>query len=589
MQWTEEITEKPRYGKPYKRKVQRREEVDLYHCTSCGSALINAEAEGRPWNTTTELVGKGDKKNKTNRMQQQCPECSAPLWQLTPFAKGGRWPVAEFLSQNYGGQYALAIDECHHSKGGETAIGQAAMDLISGASRTILLTGTLYNGYASSLFYLFYRTVPQFRQLYSHTDKALFVAHHGLTETITRTTTRSTSANGYGREDERSYTHEAPGATPNMIRMMMPYVVFLTLDELGVNLPPKTEYVVGVEYDDSLKPGLEALKAAEGAAKLALAISEGKNKGPHSRWWNAAMGWPDCPLGEIIEIGGKAGDVTIPAAIMPEKGYAKDRELIKLIKRELMDDRGIGVFFQQVHKRNAMNRIQGLLKTEGIESFILDVNTAKPEVRMEWIEGKVEESRLKGQEPVLLCNGALVKEGLDLIFLPALACFGQEFNTFTLLQMLRRSWRLGQTKDVRIYFFYYLDTEQEKATQHIAIKVRAAGQINGQVAEGIAEFNMDGDQFMQELMKAAKAVDGGKLAMAMQTAHIEDVGAFRPKVKKVLQPAAPILRPAAPVIHTNGRANGRSKPKKHSGTMTQTNFLNMDGTVKPMKQMSLGF
>jgi hypothetical protein len=122
---------------------------------------------------------------------------------------------------------------------------------------------------------------------------------------------------------------------------------------------------------------------------------------------------------------------------------------------------------------------------------------------------------------VLLANGNLVKEGVDLLEFPTIVEVGQHYIITNLQQRLRRSWRLGQTKEVRLYYLFYAGTLQEQAIHRIAKKLKAAKQIDGRVAEGLADYGDDED-FIQDLMRAAQTLEGGRIAELMQVRVIED-------------------------------------------------------------------
>jgi hypothetical protein len=47
-----------------------------------------------------------------------------------------------------------------------------------------------------------------------------------------------------------------------------------------------------------------------------------------------------------------------------------------------------------------------------------------------------------------------------------------DYSVYTVLQASRRSWRIGQTEPVRVYFFAYEETIQEDALQLVAAKVQ---------------------------------------------------------------------------------------------------------------------
>ena len=107
------------------------------------------------------------------------------------------------------------------------------------------------------------------------------------------------------------------------------------------------------------------------------------------------------------------------------------------------------------------------------------VSAAKREA---WITKKVEKDNID----VLLCNPELVKTGLDLLAFTTIVFYQPVINLSTMMQASRRSWRIGQTKDVKVYFMYYKNTVQETATKTQASRKQAAMVIQGKFnAEGL--------------------------------------------------------------------------------------------------------
>ena len=499
--WNDEIT-------GYSQE-EREGDHTVYRCPTCGHTLIREN--GLPWSR-----GK-DRENEfctdtSKRVKRWCPNCQAALWQSLPFSYGGRWPACEFLSQHYAGQYVLIVDEAHNAKG-ETNIGYASQDAITGATNVIAMTGTIYNGYAGSLFYLFYRLSPYFRTLYQHDEVEVFKHHHGFMETVTTSRPRrKTSAYGYSSTIETSYTHESPGASPEIIALMTPFTGFLRKSDLGINLPPKVEYAVPVSLGDSKDPLYRGYHELDGAYGAAAAAFINGNRGPLMRLLPALLGWPDAPNNEDL------GDlISVSKVPMPTGGYPKDQVLINLILSEQAEGRGVAVFFEQVHKRDARFRIKGLLTAEGIYSDVLTEKTSADQ-RMDWIRELESECATRGQPPVLLCNGALVNEGIDLLSCPTIVEVGQHYNITKLRQRLERSHRIGQDKEVRLYFLYYEGTRQQTALIHIAAKLRAAIQVDGEHAAGIAAFEMDEGDFVQSLLRNAAEVERTNISDLMKVA-----------------------------------------------------------------------
>ena len=68
---------------------------------------------------------------------------------------------------------------------------------------------------------------------------------------------------------------------------------------------------------------------------------------------------------------------------------------------------------------------------------------------------------------------------------------GTEYSVYTVLQASRRSWRIGQTQPVKVYFYTYEETLQEDALSLIAAKVAATLRVNGDTVanDSLAELD----------------------------------------------------------------------------------------------------
>ncbi len=84
---------------------------------------------------------------------------------------------------------------------------------------------------------------------------------------------------------------------------------------------------------------------------------------------------------------------------------------------------------------------------------------------------------------VLLCNPELVKTGLDLLGFPTLVFTQTGWSTATVLQALKRSWRLGQVDPVRTYLLGYKATGQMVPLKLVAKKIAVANQSKGDIAK----------------------------------------------------------------------------------------------------------
>ena len=74
-------------------------------------------------------------------------------------------------------------------------------------------------------------------------------------------------------------------------------------------------------------------------------------------------------------------------------------------------------------------------------------------------------------------------------------------------QAARRSWRIGQTVPVRVFFAVYRKTMQEIAISLVAKKLEVALMVEGELPEGLADYASSGGSIVQELGKAL--IEGG--------------------------------------------------------------------------------
>jgi hypothetical protein len=515
-------------------KVERKFVGKVACCPDCG------QRAGKGMITDVSQLGK----KKTS-----CRGCGAQLWQRVPFRYGGRVALADFLNRKYAGKFNLIIDELHNTKSPDSDIGYASNDLVVAAKNVLAMTGTLYSGKASSIFFLMHRLFPWFREQYRYDEVQRFVEHHGLQEEITTVKKDGkgwSSTYGYNRENTR--VKEIPGVSPGIVMALLSHTAFLKLADMGLEMPPYTEERRPVPVDPRLASGLEILsEVRDEAVKLA-------RKGDmslFSQWMYAALGWPDHPVDEELERKDRdTGEVLetfhIPGALDGAGPLAKEEALLEIIEAELSAGRGVGVYFSQVNKRDWMGRVHAALEAQGIYSEVLRNDTVPPAEREAWYFQFVQRCKAKGQPPVLLANGNLVKEGLDLVELPTLVEAGIEYRLNDLRQRDCRSWRLTQGEPVKVIFLYYEGSLQETALRLVADKLKAALVVDGTLAEGLAAMNVKDHSLIDSLMKMVKSddLDVPKWDGYMQETKVIKVERLEPSKQVVVEQP----RKAAPKV-----------------------------------------
>lgn len=107
---------------------------------------------------------------------------------------------------------------------------------------------------------------------------------------------------------------------------------------------------------------------------------------------------------------------------------------------------------------------------------------------------------------MLLGNPRFVQTGLDLHDFPILAFYQTGYSSYSLRQASRSSWRIGQDRDVKVYYWYYRPTLQERAMQLMGSKLEASLAIEGKFSEEGLVAMTQGEDMTTALAKAL--VDG---------------------------------------------------------------------------------
>ena len=403
-----------------------------------------------------------------------CPKCREPLWQVRP-------PRREAMAQAIrrllpkGFFRALILDEAHEYKGADSAQGLTAAGLISRVGRVLLLTGTLFGGYASSIYHLLARAVPGFREEFP--TEASFVARYGLFKRVRRERVEG----GYGRytrrRETRTETYERPGISPLLLTHLVDKAAFVRLPEVAEALPPYGEEVVLLDMDEEHREAYEAFaRGLSGVARQNLS----KARRFLGTLVQAGLQVPDTPWQPEAVVDPETGNTVARfVPLSPDYRHAKERRLVALLAAEKLKGHRAIVYVQGTERRDQLARLASILEAEGFRPIVLRADTVRPEEREAWLKAQVE----KGGD-VLLCHPRVVQTGLDLVDFPTVVFYQPEYSVYTLRQAARRSWRIGQKEPVRVVYMAYRGTLQEAALVLIAQKARSSLALEGELVEG---------------------------------------------------------------------------------------------------------
>lgn len=428
--------------------------------------------------TVTERLMAQEKLNKKEssllkRLIEQYNLIQAGEEPYTAYKGPRRYSIAKYVRERMKNvfDYCL-IDEAHQAKG-LSEQGQAVADLIGASKKSILLTGTLLNGYADGLYYLLWRTVPHImrKEGFSFEDEGEFARIYGV---HSRERRYQLSAGIRDRQVGSTKEKRLPGVSPLVFtKFLLENAVFLSLSDMSNGLPGYEEIPVPVEMDAEL---FNSYQNFETAFRNYATNRRGSKKalGP---FLQALTAYPDCPHMVSPVTDPTDGSLIYMPNELSKSQRNKEEALLELVQEKLANGEKVLIYYSFVNKTDIGKSLVDLLEENNITAFEMKSSVA-PDKREEWVENHLQ----KGME-VMICNPSLVETGLDLLDFTSIVFYQVGYNLFTMRQASRRSWRLSQTKDVKVYFMYYRTSIQEQALSLMASKLQAAMAIEGKFSE----------------------------------------------------------------------------------------------------------
>ena len=504
------------------------------------------------------------------------------LWQADN-TKIARAAPVDFIARYLDGFFDYAVCDEMHQLAGDTAQGNALGALAGCARHIVGLTGTLLGGYADDLYNLLFRLEPEKMTgrgySWGASGRAHFAQDYGVLETIART---EPEENACSQAKTTYSVHRRPGASPLLFGdFLMDSCAFLFLEDISEALPAYQESVIEVPMDEELK---QAYAGLESDMAEALKAHRG-NRSVLSTMLNTLLLYPDRPYGigdlwgwEKDERGRRRRFLIATAPDLREEAiYAKERLLIAEIRRELSEGRRCQVFAVYTQKRDVTARLEKLLRDEGIACAVL-----RSQIETDQREGWYQRRLREGTE-VFIAHPRLVETGLDLLFAPTILFYESGYSLHTLRQASRRSWRIGQSRPVRVRFLCYQGTMQARCLRLMGKKLLVALSLEGKFAgEGLQALDDGADMLTamaRELVEKSRIGESADTVWRQLNGEHQRMFASRANVcmadLPIPEPTPAANRPTsgAPVLALGGRAPGWKRVRARSFSTLQRSLF----------------
>jgi hypothetical protein len=424
----------------------------------------------------------------------------SPMWSADR-TKINRMAPLEYMGRYMKDFFDYAIADEMHQLAGDTAQGNGLGVLARIAIKIIGLTGTMMGGYADDIEKIIWRMdAPQMARegfAYGAEGRRLFQSTYGVIEEIRK---REATDNRSSRAAKDTVTiKRRPGCSPVMFgRFLMETTAFVSLEDIAKDLPSYHEYPIAVEMDKVLADAYETVQD-----QIKSALEEyPKNPSLTSMMLQTLLCYPDHPFDfKMLKAkvhdseGTKIIDVCLPPSLSKKKVYAKEQALIDDVRQEIAEGRKVQVFATFTGDHDVTLRLKQVLEGAGFRVAVMK-STVPTEKREAWYA-----ERAKEGVQVCICHPKLVETGLDLLDYPSIYFYETGYSLHTLRQASRRSWRIGQKHPVRIKFFYWSETAQEKCIRLMGKKLLVALMMEGKMSgEGLEDMD-DGDDMVTAMVK----------------------------------------------------------------------------------------
>ena len=373
-----------------------------------------------------------------NKKNHKCPECGTPLWapingdRKLPWVKIGeygwvyrdkaaahlertkaegiwnqindvvehpdghfptkgasrRFPLSTYIKKKLRGRVDGFLCDELHEYNNSSGQGDAMAELFAASRHVVGMTATLINGYSSGIFHLLYRMVPGLMRKDGkrYTKPSEFDAEYGVTETTYELSNPNYNSNRRSAKSE-SRTRQLPGVSPLVFsRFLLEYTAFLSLSDMGKELPDYEEIPVPIQMPRNVK---ESYREAECELTRILRQNRKIAQKILSAYLNLLTVYPDQPYDqpEILHpIDGsllaKAQDEGNFDSVFP-----KEEKTMEIVRAKVAAGEKVLIYTSWT-RTDSQRKLLKLLREEGVKADVL-LPRIPPDRREEWVDNRL--------------------------------------------------------------------------------------------------------------------------------------------------------------------------------------------------------
>jgi hypothetical protein len=422
---------------------------------------------------------------------QRQKACGEPLFQAIPEPR--RYALSRYIANKHPDLFdLLVLDEGHEYATDGSAQERAAHRLTALGLPTLLMTGSIMNGYAASLFSNMWALSPNFREEFDRNERSRFVDRYGYHKRlVSAKEAANDNVKEFGAVTDRvehsaRIIGDAPGVLPLFLfRHLLSISVTLHKADLAVELPACRQIKALIQPEEELLKSYVELQN-----ELVKQIRKDKFDPEYAgKLFGALAELPSYLDRSTIDTGNQEDgsyEIRYPKSLGSElvaKGATFSRDtistkeawMLETIKTELAEGRNVMIFSWHV---SLLPRLARLIKqATGEEVPVLYADKVPTGKRQDWIDTHVVN---KGRR-VMVANPVCIQTGLNNLvhFATEVWMENPAVNPTIFRQAIGRVDRIGQKIETRIYFPVYDGTLQVALYDLLMRKVAVATATDG--------------------------------------------------------------------------------------------------------------
>lgn len=412
-----------------------------------------------------------------------------------------RYSIAKYIRKHLNHCFDYLIADEVQTVSGDSQQGDAFGIITGSVWKSIFLTGTLSNGYASGLFHLLFRT--QTRKMindgFNYNSEKEFSEKYGVQEDavirIGRLERTHTGDLGFVNTKTKKTKKELPGISPTIVAdYLMNNMVSVSKKDIRSNLCKYSEIPVGVKMDKELH---DAYYQVIGDVTTIITTNRGSFNAGSRKAINKALLMANMFLDQPFGIDTVRRDQTEPIELSDSVIRNKEQKLIDIAKERKTNGEKMLIYVEYTNKLEIAQRLVKLLRDNGISAIHMD-NSIKQGERQNWLIRQAQENNIDA----VVVNPSLIDVGLNLLDYTTIIFYEISTQVTKIRQASQRSNRINQEHPVTVYFMYYKNTIQEDMLGAISQKLKASKAIEGDFSESALQNMTEDTDILTKLVNS---------------------------------------------------------------------------------------